>query len=250
MGPPDNPPNSFEAQKARDNPPHKAPGQPYKFPDKPSDRFGARQNHLETTRKPLGNHSKTTWKPLGNHSETTRNPLKTTRKPLRGKYSRGRGGLQHKSRQSARTTLRTTFRTTPPGQLAGQLFVQKFVPHFVRHFVPRSVRIFMQEGICQSLSMASSVFPTSRPYYVCDTKYSSLSAPRLGNGLDFNPRHCTITHEQQRTTCLHRLGTPASWSTLTTCWCLATRRPSSSPVLLKRVGYLEPGKPQHLGRHI
>ena len=35
------------------------------------------------------------------------------------------------------------------------------------------------------------------PYYVCDVKYPILSASRLldrGYGLDFNPRHCAITH--------------------------------------------------------
>ena len=38
-------------------------------------------------------------------------------------------------------------------------------------------------------------------YYVCDVKYPILSASRLldkGYGLDFNPRHCTITHGQQQ----------------------------------------------------
>ena len=39
------------------------------------------------------------------------------------------------------------------------------------------------------------------PYYVCDVKYPILSASRLldrGYGLDFTPRHCTITHGQQQ----------------------------------------------------
>ena len=39
------------------------------------------------------------------------------------------------------------------------------------------------------------------PYYVCGVKYPILSASRLldrGYGLDFNPRHCTITHGQQQ----------------------------------------------------
>ena len=37
------------------------------------------------------------------------------------------------------------------------------------------------------------------PYYVCDVKYPIPSASRLldrGYGLDFTPRHCTITHGQ------------------------------------------------------
>ena len=39
------------------------------------------------------------------------------------------------------------------------------------------------------------------PCYVCDVMYPILSASRLldrGYGLDFNPRHCTITHGQQQ----------------------------------------------------
>ena len=44
-------------------------------------------------------------------------------------------------------------------------------------------------------------FKIMMPYYVCDVKYPILSASRLldrGYGLDFTPRHCTITHGQQQ----------------------------------------------------
>ena len=50
------------------------------------------------------------------------------------------------------------------------------------------------------------------PYYVCDVcdvKYPSLSASRLldrGYGLDFNPRHCSITHGQQQAHLIRHSG--------------------------------------------
>ena len=47
------------------------------------------------------------------------------------------------------------------------------------------------------------------PYYVCDVKYPILSASRLldrGYGLDFNPRHCTITHGQQQAHLIRHSG--------------------------------------------
>ena len=47
------------------------------------------------------------------------------------------------------------------------------------------------------------------PYCVCDVKYPILSASRLldrGYGLDFNPRHCTISHRQQQAQLLRHSG--------------------------------------------
>ena len=47
------------------------------------------------------------------------------------------------------------------------------------------------------------------PYYVCDVKYPILSASRLldrGYGLDFNPRHCTISHGQQQAQLIRHSG--------------------------------------------
>ena len=47
------------------------------------------------------------------------------------------------------------------------------------------------------------------PYYVCDVKYPILSASRLldrGYGLDFTPRHCTITHGQQQAHLIRHSG--------------------------------------------
>ena len=47
------------------------------------------------------------------------------------------------------------------------------------------------------------------PYYVCDVRYPILSASRLldrGYGLDFTPRHCTITHGQQQAHLIRHSG--------------------------------------------
>ena len=47
------------------------------------------------------------------------------------------------------------------------------------------------------------------PYYVCDVKCPILSASRLldrGYGLDFTPRHCTITHGQQQAHLIRHSG--------------------------------------------
>ena len=47
------------------------------------------------------------------------------------------------------------------------------------------------------------------PYYVCDVKYPILSASRLLDreyGLDFTPRHCTITHGQQQAHLIRHSG--------------------------------------------
>ena len=47
------------------------------------------------------------------------------------------------------------------------------------------------------------------PYYICDVKYPILSASRLldrGYGLDFTPRHCTITHGQQQAHLIRHSG--------------------------------------------
>ena len=44
-------------------------------------------------------------------------------------------------------------------------------------------------------------FRIMMPQYVCDVTYPILSASRLldrGYGLDFNPRHCTVTHGSQQ----------------------------------------------------
>ena len=47
------------------------------------------------------------------------------------------------------------------------------------------------------------------PYYVCDVKYPTLSASRLldrGYGLDFTPRHGTITHGEQQAHLIRHSG--------------------------------------------
>ena len=47
------------------------------------------------------------------------------------------------------------------------------------------------------------------PCYVCDVKCPILSASRLldrGYGLDFNPRHCTISHGQQQAQLIRHSG--------------------------------------------
>ena len=47
------------------------------------------------------------------------------------------------------------------------------------------------------------------PHYVCDVKCPILSASRLldgGYGLDFTPRHCTITHGQQQAHLIRHSG--------------------------------------------
>ena len=52
-------------------------------------------------------------------------------------------------------------------------------------------------------------FRTMMPYYVCDVKYPILSASRLldrGYGLDFTPRHCTVTHGQQQAHLIRHSG--------------------------------------------
>ena len=52
-------------------------------------------------------------------------------------------------------------------------------------------------------------FRIMTPYYVCDVKYPILSASRLldrGYGLDFTPRHCTITHGQQQAHLIRHSG--------------------------------------------
>ena len=52
-------------------------------------------------------------------------------------------------------------------------------------------------------------FRIMMPDYVCNVKCPILSASRLldrGYGLDFNPRHCTITHKQQQAHLIRHSG--------------------------------------------
>ena len=66
---------------------------------------------------------------------------------------------------------------------------------------------YLRHQVCSLLKQDN--FKIMIPYYVCNVKYPILSASKLldrGYGLDFTPRHCTITHGQQQAHLIRHSG--------------------------------------------